>query len=60
LKPNDPNAIGLLAKELGRQAQMVSFLDVFAFISWSFIVVLPLVFLIKNQKSNHPVEAIEA
>ncbi|MHB1947096.1 MAG: DHA2 family efflux MFS transporter permease subunit [Gammaproteobacteria bacterium] len=60
LKPNDPNAIGLLARELGRQAQMVSFLDVFAFISWSFIVVLPLVFLIKNQKSNHPVEAIEA
>lgn len=52
LQPTDPAAITLLAQELGQQAQMVSFVNVFAFITWSFVIMLPLIFLIKNNRVN--------
>lgn len=60
LKLNDPTAISLLTRELAQQAQMISFVNVYDFIGWSFIVVLPLVFLIRKTKISKPAEPIEA
>lgn len=50
LDPNSPLAAQILAAEIGRQAQMLAMLDVFKLISWSFIVMLPLVFLLRGKK----------
>ena len=55
LQLNSPFASLVLARELSRQAQMVSFVDVYAFMSISFLVVLPLAFFIvppKNPKKE--------
>lgn len=62
LQASDPLAVGILAQELMRQAQMVSFVNVFAFISWSFIITLPLIFLLKKQQSKQSMAhaAVEA
>ena len=45
----DPRAIQLIAKEVAKQAQMMSFINVFTFIAWSFVVVLPLLLLLKKS-----------
>lgn len=50
LSPHQPLASILLGSELAKQAQMVAFADVYAFIAWSFILMLPLIFLIKAIK----------
>jgi DHA2 family multidrug resistance protein len=46
----DPRAVRLLGAELARQAQMVAFIDVFMFVTLSFVVMLPLVLVLKYRK----------
>ena len=54
---HQPEAIALLTQQLGMQSQMVSLVNVFAFISVSFLVMLPLIFLLKNNTNRGaPVE----
>jgi DHA2 family multidrug resistance protein len=47
---HDPRAALVLAHELGRQAQMVAFLDAFTLILWSFVAMFPLVLLMAKPK----------
>lgn len=47
---HNPLAIPLIANELGKQAQMLSFVDVYVFIAWSILAMLPLVFFVKKYK----------
>lgn len=48
---HNPLSISLVANELGRQSQMLAFVDVYAFIAWSILAMLPLVFFIKKIKN---------
>ena len=48
LELTDPQAPLLLARELGRQAQMIAMVDTYAAVAWSFVLMLPLAFLIKR------------
>ena len=50
LQPTDPKAIALLAGQVGRQAQMGAIIDVFAVTAWSFLLMLPLVLLLRRGK----------
>jgi MFS transporter, DHA2 family, multidrug resistance protein len=50
LNPADPKAVALMAQQIGEQAQMMAMLDVFQVITWSFVVMLPLVFLLRKKK----------
>jgi DHA2 family multidrug resistance protein len=50
LNPADPKAVALMARQIGEQAQMMAMLDVFQVITWSFVVMLPLVFLLRKKK----------
>jgi DHA2 family multidrug resistance protein len=43
-----PAAAPVLAHELARQAQMVAYVDSFLFVTWSFLLMLPLVFVMKH------------
>lgn len=52
LSPHSPTAMQLLANELMRQADMVSFINVFAFIIFCFMGMIPLTLLIKRSPSN--------
>ncbi|VVC76954.1 putative multidrug resistance protein EmrY [Aquicella siphonis] len=52
LKPTDPLGSALLGKLLFRQAQMLSFVNVFAVIMWCFICMIPLVLLIKKVRPS--------
>lgn len=54
LTPNNPLAMHILAKTLNAQAQMISFVDVYAFITWSFFIMLPMLLLIK--KGQHKID----
>jgi DHA2 family multidrug resistance protein len=47
----DPRAVGLLAYELGRQAQMTGLLDAFMLVTWSFLFMLPLVLLLRRGET---------
>jgi DHA2 family multidrug resistance protein len=49
LTPNDPLSAVVLAKELARQAQMVAIVDIYIAMTWSFVLMLPLVFLLKSS-----------
>lgn len=49
---NSPLAIAILARTLARHAQMLSFVDVFALIAASFVIMLPLVFLLQKPKKQ--------
>ncbi|MDX1900621.1 MAG: DHA2 family efflux MFS transporter permease subunit [Gammaproteobacteria bacterium] len=61
LDPLSPKGVMVLAHTLGAQAQMIAFVDAFAFIMWSFILMLPLVFLLKRSApSKDPAEIIPA
>ena len=46
----DPRGIALLAQRIGEQAQMLAMIDVFQLITWSFVFMLPLVFLLRRRK----------
>jgi len=50
LAPTDPHAIALVAAELARQAQMGAMLAVFQVTTWSFLGMLPLVFLLRRSR----------
>jgi DHA2 family multidrug resistance protein len=59
---DDPLTSALLGNELGRQAQMIAFIDIYAFIAMSFIAMIPFVLFIKKKPSapmsdHHLVEA---
>jgi DHA2 family multidrug resistance protein len=60
LSINDPLTPQLLATELQRQANMVAFLDVFWFITLSFLAMAPLLFLLKSPSSLHPANSMGA
>lgn len=49
----DPNASALLARELGRQAQMIGMIDALAALAWSFLLMLPLAFLLRGGQPHH-------
>jgi len=50
LAPNDPKAIAIIAQQIGRQAEMLAMLDVFKLITWSFLLMLPMVLLLRRSK----------
>ncbi len=50
LSPTDPHALALLAAQVGRQAEMSALDDVFKLTAWSFVLMLPLVFLLRRQR----------
>jgi DHA2 family multidrug resistance protein len=54
LSPADANAAsaGVLYRELGRQAQMLSYIDVFHVLMWVVFLVLPLVLLLQKPKGS--------
>lgn len=45
-----PQAINLIGIEVAKQAQMVSFVNVYAFIMWTFLLLIPLAFLLKGNQ----------
>jgi DHA2 family multidrug resistance protein len=49
LSPTDPRAIAMIAQQVGRQASMVAMIDVFDLIAWTFIGMLPLVFVLRRR-----------
>ena len=49
-----PQAVGVLAKELVRQSQMIGFLDAYIFVTVAFAAMTPLVFVMKNSRSSAP------
>jgi DHA2 family multidrug resistance protein len=50
LSPTDPKAIALIAGQIAEQAQITAMLDVFKLITWSFLLMLPLVFLLRKSR----------
>jgi MFS transporter, DHA2 family, multidrug resistance protein len=52
LLPSQPLGTAILAKLLATQAHMLSFIDVYAFITWCFIAMLPCLFLLKKGEVN--------
>lgn len=57
LPAGSPQGAGVLAAELGRQSQMIAFLDAYTFVAVAFAAMLPLVFIMKNH--SRPVPAAE-
>lgn len=53
LNLQEPVTSAILANTLVQQAQMVAFVDVYAFICLGFLLMIPLVFLIKKVKVDH-------
>jgi DHA2 family multidrug resistance protein len=56
LDPHSPVAMALFGKLLAQQARMLAFINAFALIMWGFILMLPLVSLLK--KPAHITETI--
>jgi hypothetical protein len=52
LAPDDPQAYRLLAEELGRQASMLGFIDVFLFIMCSYILLASLLLILRQGKPS--------
>ena len=52
LQPTDPRGLAVVAREVGRQAQMGAMLDVFKVITWSYLFMVPLVFLLKRSTAQ--------
>jgi DHA2 family multidrug resistance protein len=40
----------LIARELGRQSQMIGILDAYVMVMWSFVMMLPLVFIMRHHR----------
>jgi len=51
MSSDSPGAPYILARELGHQASMIGMLDAFTLVTWSFGLMLPLVFLMRYR---HP------
>jgi DHA2 family multidrug resistance protein len=58
LQASMPQGAAVLGQMISQQAGMVSFVSVFSFITWSFLGMLPLVFLLKYQKGAGPADAL--
>jgi len=58
LSPTDPQAMLVVAQQVALQAQIGAMLDVFMITAWSFIAMLPLVFLLR--RSRPPAVAVKA
>jgi DHA2 family multidrug resistance protein len=54
LSMSDPHALQMLAMELTRQATMIGFIEAFGFVTLSFMVLIPLVLLLKKQEGDGP------
>jgi DHA2 family multidrug resistance protein len=54
LSMSDPHALQMLAMELARQATMIGFIEAFGFVTLSFMVLIPLVLLLKKQEGDGP------
>ena len=52
LRPDDPKAVALMAGQVAQQAEMLAMIDVFQLITWSFLVMLPLVFLLRRSQGG--------
>ncbi len=50
----DPGAAASLARELGRQASMLAFIDAYLLVSWSFIVMAPVVWWLRRAGHGQP------
>ncbi|GAB6041543.1 DHA2 family efflux MFS transporter permease subunit [Endothiovibrio diazotrophicus] len=50
LSAGSPRGAGVLAAELGRQAQMIAFLDAYTFVAVAFAAMIPLVFVMRHQR----------
>jgi len=48
LNPLSSKGAAVLGLTLGRQSQMLAFVDIYAFIMWSFLIMLPFIFLLKR------------
>jgi DHA2 family multidrug resistance protein len=60
LSPDDPRAMALIAAQIGRQAEMGAILDVFEVTTWSFLLMLPLVLLLRRNKAARAAPAAAA
>jgi DHA2 family multidrug resistance protein len=49
LSATDPHALALIAGQVAQQAQMIAIVDVFKVTMWSFLGMLPLVFLLRRK-----------
>jgi DHA2 family multidrug resistance protein len=54
LGPSDPHTLQVLAMELSRQATMIGFIEAFGFVTLSFLLLIPLVLLLKKQQGDGP------
>jgi DHA2 family multidrug resistance protein len=62
LAPTDPRGLAVVAYEVGRQAQMGAMLAVFKVITYSYLFMVPLVFLLKRsttQRAGPAAAAVE-
>jgi len=63
LSPTDPRGLAVVASVVGQQAQMGAMLDVFKLITFSYLFMVPLVFLLKRSTTQRagpvPVAAAE-
>jgi DHA2 family multidrug resistance protein len=60
LQPTDPRGLAVVAREVGRQAQMGAMLDAFHVITWSYVLMAPLVFLLRRSLLRAPAAAAAA
>lgn len=58
--PTQPMSVAMLGGELYRQAEMLSFINVFAIIMWSFLGMIPLVFFLKKVKTVYNTPQMQA
>jgi DHA2 family multidrug resistance protein len=49
----DPVTPEVLAQEVGKQASMIGFLDAYTFIFWSFLLLAPLLLILRSHRSRH-------
>ena len=58
LSPMQPLGSALLTNELTRQSSMLAFVNVYAFIAWTFLLMAPLVLLLDKGKKKTPARVI--
>lgn len=51
---SDPHTLQILAMELTRQATMIGFIEAFGFVALSFLLLIPLVLLLRKQQGDEP------
>jgi len=52
LTPSDPQALALVAQQIAQQAEITAMLDVFKVTAWSFVLMLPIVLLLRRSKAR--------